>query len=308
MSQPKAAREPLKVQAFEMACLACGGSEHQKLAANRVNNIFPLLECRECGLIRMAELPLPKNEVAVDTNPVLETFTPFLEWLKTQFILKPEIRRTRRQLKGKGPVLDVGCGTGWATSLWKSYGGMEVHGLEFQPAWAEMATKRFGFPVLKGRFEDINLGDHLYELVILRHVLEHFPDPLRVLNKVYRILKPGGYGLIMVPNGAGFGRRIFKGYWIWAPPEHIYTFSPGSLGRLLKRSGFGDIRTLHSPSPMLLAASLYNWLACRGKPGLAKRFHPGSLISNGLLLPLSIAGKIFGRGDVITVLARKEEI
>ena len=270
------------------------------------NKQFPLLRCRECGLVRMEQLPAPESATAKGTHPVLESFNPTLEWLKTQLILKPEIRRMKRYLKDKGPVLDVGCGTGRATSLWSSYGGMEVHGVEFQPAWAETARKRFGLHVLEGRFEEVEFPENTYSLVILRHVLEHFPDPAPVLTKVRSILKAGGYVLIMVPNGDSLGRRIFGSSWVWAPPAHIYTFSPPSLSQLLKKHEFVNIRVVHSPSPMLLSAGLHNWLLVHGKKNAAGFLHQGSLISNSFFFPLGLAGKFLGRGEVITVMAEKK--
>lgn len=299
-------RTPITEPMHEIPCAACGGTEYQRLQIQNDIGFHSLLECNQCSLVRMERLPSPPTEpTATETTPVLESFNPFLEWLKTQLILKPEIRRLKPCLKGKGPVLDVGCGTGRATALWRDHGAVEVHGMEFEPLWADMASQRFGLHTIKGRFEDTDIPDESYELIIFRHVLEHFADPAKVLAQALRILRPGGHVLIIVPNGDGLGRRIFRRYWAWGVSDHIYTFSPISLGTLLKRVGFKDNRVLHSPSPMLLAASLHNWLVVHGMGRTAKWLHPGSLISNALFFPLSLGGKIFGRGEVITVLAQK---
>ena len=304
---PFVADSPSRTESTKgFSCLACEGSMASRFSALQKKKVFPLLECRSCGLIRMEVFPPPVPATVKDTNPVLESFSPVLQWLKAEVILKPEIRRMRSTLKGKGPVLDVGCGTGWAASLWKTFGGMEVHGLEFQPAWADLAEKRFGLHIVRGRFEEALIPDNTYELVILRHVLEHFKDPSLVLNKVLRILKPGGYTLILVPNGTGLGRQLFGSYWIWAAPAHLYTYSPASLGRLLDRIGFRHVKTQHSPSPMLLAASVHNWLLVRGWNRLAAFFHPGSIFLNAILFPIAVAGKLLKRGEVITVLAQKD--
>lgn len=299
---------PVTVQIEAIPCPACGGTDYQRLSAQKKDGLHPLLECRGCSLVRMEEIPLPRETVhATDTTPVLETFSPLLEWLKTELILKPEIRRLRSYMKGKGPVLDVGCGTGWATAIWRDHSHMEVHGMELEPLWADMAAKRFGLHVLNEKFENASIQDGTYEMVIFRHVLEHFLDPAKILRQADRILKPGGYVLIIVPNGDSLGRRIFRQYWEWAPPSHIYNFSPRSLSRLLQRAGFLLTKIFHSPSPVLLSTSLHNWLECQGRRRLAAFFHDGSLLLNSLFFPLAVAGKIFHLSEVITVLARKAE-
>ena len=47
--------------------------------------------------------------------------------------------------------------------------------------------------------QDINLPDSQFDLIICSHVLEHIPDDRRAMKEMFRILKPGGCALIMVP-------------------------------------------------------------------------------------------------------------
>jgi SAM-dependent methyltransferase len=50
---------------------------------------------------------------------------------------------------------------------------------------------------------DIKEPDQTYDVVICSHVLEHVPDDQRALREIYRVLKPGGFALILVPINAG---------------------------------------------------------------------------------------------------------
>lgn len=51
-----------------------------------------------------------------------------------------------------------------------------------------------------------NLG--LFDLVVLADVLEHVPDPLRVLRHVYSLLNPGAQIVVSVPNVAHISTRL----------------------------------------------------------------------------------------------------
>jgi SAM-dependent methyltransferase len=44
-----------------------------------------------------------------------------------------------------------------------------------------------------------NYADAAFAAVLCSHVLEHVPDDRRALREIFRILKPGGWGLLAVP-------------------------------------------------------------------------------------------------------------
>jgi len=41
--------------------------------------------------------------------------------------------------------------------------------------------------------------DNLFDVVICNHVLEHVPDDKRAMREIFRVLKPGGFGILQVP-------------------------------------------------------------------------------------------------------------
>ncbi len=53
--------------------------------------------------------------------------------------------------------------------------------------------------MLKIDLTDIDIADHTFDVVISSHVLEHILDDKKALSEIYRILKPGGWALILVP-------------------------------------------------------------------------------------------------------------
>jgi SAM-dependent methyltransferase len=46
-------------------------------------------------------------------------------------------------------------------------------------------------------------GDGAIDMFICSHVLEHVPDDRRAMRELFRVLKPGGFGIVMVPLVVG---------------------------------------------------------------------------------------------------------
>lgn len=47
--------------------------------------------------------------------------------------------------------------------------------------------------------QHLSFPDNTYTLILCLHVLEHIPDDLRAMRELYRVLKPGGTAIVMVP-------------------------------------------------------------------------------------------------------------
>jgi len=76
--------------------------------------------------------------------------------------------------------------------------------------------------------DDIPKPDNHYDAVLLTQVLEHVPDPERVLKEIHRILKPNGKLLLSVPlNGPLHGE-----------PWHFFQFTHYGLHELAKKTGY----------------------------------------------------------------------
>ena len=50
---------------------------------------------------------------------------------------------------------------------------------------------------------DINampFADNTYDVVFCNHVLEHIPDDVHAMREIYRVMKPGGWAILQVPQ------------------------------------------------------------------------------------------------------------
>lgn len=99
----------------------------------------------------------------------------------------------------QGTVIDIGCGTDPVCQ------------------WAEP------FDLPHGDASDIaslRANDH-YDTVHSSHCLEHMPDPVKALDQWWRLVKPGGYLVIVVPD-----EELYEqGFWPSRfNPDHKATF------------------------------------------------------------------------------------
>jgi SAM-dependent methyltransferase len=202
---------------------------------------------------------------------------------------------------GQGQLLDVGCGTG-KDLLRLQRSGWAVTGVEISPYAAALARARLGCEVVVGHFDEVVLEGRCFDVVRLSHVLEHLPSPRKSLEKVRRLLRPGGLLWLEVPNAASAERRWFGRHWYqWDLPRHLYHFTPATLGRLLREVGFQPRKVKCDGRMAFFAESLADVLAER--VGLRRR--TGKKVAR-LAKPLVYALGAMNLGGILTAHAVRD--
>jgi len=69
--------------------------------------------------------------------------------------------------------------------------------LEYVPC--DLAPAKYGPDVIKVNITDIPLEDDFFDVVLCNHVLEHVPDDRKAMTELFRVMKPGGWGVLLVP-------------------------------------------------------------------------------------------------------------
>ncbi|MBF0596771.1 methyltransferase domain-containing protein [Faecalibacter sp. WQ 117] len=46
---------------------------------------------------------------------------------------------------------------------------------------------------------DLPFEDNSYDVIFCNHVLEHIPDDAKAMSELFRVMKPGGWGILQVP-------------------------------------------------------------------------------------------------------------
>ena len=108
--------------------------------------------------------------------------------------------------------------------------------------------------MFQGELADAGLPDAGFDLVTVRHVIEHIADPASFVAEIVRVLKPGGMLVIKTPNAEALGRRWFGVDWYANDvPRHLILFSPANLRLLAEKQGLrADVtRTFSTPKIVL---------------------------------------------------------
>ncbi|MDB9960697.1 class I SAM-dependent methyltransferase [Oceanihabitans sp.] len=66
----------------------------------------------------------------------------------------------------------------------------------------EYTTTDLESPIADVKADICNLPfkDNSYDVILCNHVLEHIPDDTKAMQELYRVLKPGGYGVFQIPQ------------------------------------------------------------------------------------------------------------
>jgi ubiquinone/menaquinone biosynthesis C-methylase UbiE len=106
------------------------------------------------------------------------------------------------QLAAGASVLEVAPGPGYLVIELAKLGPYRVAGLDISRTFVRMAAEnaaRAGVPVTfhHGDAAALPFDPHSFDLVVCRAAFKNFTQPVRALNEMYRVLKPGGKALII---------------------------------------------------------------------------------------------------------------
>lgn len=139
------------------------------------------------------------------------------------------------------PILDVGCGFGFALRAMRAAGFTNVQGLEVSPDQAEIA-RRAGFEVSlvadTGAF--LRQCKDRFGVILLLDVLEHVPVAFQIdlLRAIREVLEVGGRLILTVPNA----NSPLAARWRYNDYTHCSSFTEHSLFFVLRNAGFGVIK------------------------------------------------------------------
>jgi SAM-dependent methyltransferase len=199
-----------------------------------------------------------------------------------------------------GFLLDYGCGGGFFLCEAKKC-GWDTYGLEPLPGHAVHARAKYGVRVITDTLRLDTCAPNFFDVITAFQVFEHLPDPDCELNKLSRIIKPGGIILIEVPNIDTWSVNLLGKRHRHFVQDHLNFFSPKTLSKLLEKNGFQVIK-YYLPTRYM---SIHHLMSDSVRRYLHKR-----IVNNidDLLNRLGLSECIIGMNlrDIVAVVAQKQ--
>lgn len=316
----------------ELAACLCGATEATTRQVRSKDELslesFTYVTCSQCGTERIQRRPsareigsfYPDSYASHIIRPkslgqrVRQlVYKSFYAPVNVLGALRPLLRIVLRPLRGYSVmpfmpsgdlrrVFEFGAATGNDLALYRSE-GWEIDGCEPSARACAMAAVR-GIEIRNCDAETVRLEPEAYSAMLLNNVLEHTHAPQRVLEHCAQALIQGGHIVIIVPNHDSWSARYFGASWPgYDAPRHLWGFTPRSLTEALARAGLRVERIHH------LFQGRWAWQAAidgrhQAEPVPAWRVRIARPLSL-LLLPVGWLAATCGRGDFMTVVARR---
>jgi 2-polyprenyl-3-methyl-5-hydroxy-6-metoxy-1,4-benzoquinol methylase len=233
-------------------CPACGGA-----AARDLGPLGParLKRCADCFLVYGSpRLSAAAREALYRQNPgVLE---PGLDAMLRRLMAERcgNMRREMFPSAGgsadpgaapAGSLFEIGCGWGHFLAACKPYFG-EVAGAELASGQAAHARRAFGIDITESDLF-ASPASAVHDVIAAWELIEHVPDPARVLAWAFANLRSGGQLALSTPNYDSLYRRMLGPRWFYhIPTQHLSYFSPATMKALLLKTGFAEVRIFTS--------------------------------------------------------------
>ncbi|WP_417740142.1 class I SAM-dependent methyltransferase [Rosistilla oblonga] len=157
----------------------------------------------------------------------------YFAWQKTvgEFGGWANLHKFQDYIRPTDRVVDFGCGGGF---LLKQIECREKLGIDVNPVAAQNA-RELG---IRAESSPADVPDSWADVIVSNHALEHARNPLAELEQLWRILKPGGKVVLVVPCETIRARYVADDI-----NYHLFTWSPVNLGNLFSEAGFRVIES-----------------------------------------------------------------
>jgi len=224
-----------------VVCALCGADD---CASVDVQRGYRAVECRRCRLVYLNPRPTPEWLARSYQSYLPADADGVANWNRMMAgLYRSTRRRMIERFPSGGRLLDVGCAHGHFLEIMRN-GGWQVEGIEIcEPAVA--ACQRKGLPVQTATLATADLPPVRYDAVTMFYVLEHVTDPMGGLRRIHTSLKPGGLLVVRVPDTTPIVKlfaRLGCRTGLYDPPYHLFDYSPRVLARMLRETGFQNVR------------------------------------------------------------------
>jgi SAM-dependent methyltransferase len=173
-------------------------------------------------------------------------------------------------------VLELGCGPGQLLEYLGQRGFTRRVGIDLSEEQIRRAHARRQPALVADALPFLRTQPDRFGLIVAVDVFEHFTrdELIPLAQAIHGALRPGGVLLVQTANGQG----LFPNQVIYGDLTHVTIFTPGSLGHLLRRSGFDQLAFAETgPVPVRLRGRLDStaWWAIRALASFIRQVETG---------------------------------
>lgn len=193
--------------------------------------------CTECGHIQV--WPIYTDEKIQKINERYHS-GKFLSDVDSSQNNQSKLNKLRDDLKNQNlegkKILDIGAGEAWSKKFFDEH-HMQYYAIEPIDKLQENIKNLGGTVIGPSIFNELTEYNESFDLVLLRHVIEHTNIPQTMLSNIYKLLKKDALLYIALPNAAAkkFKKPIRTSFY---RPSHISYFHPEGIQYLLRQCSF----------------------------------------------------------------------
>ena len=215
---------------------------------------FHLDECRDCGHIfqNPALTPAGLDHYYEDAYDGIGE-----ELAETSFAALGGIYRSRvatlARFTEPQAWLDVGTGHAhFPLAARERWPNLTIDGLDMSDTVEEAQRRGRIDTAYRGTFPEMADGlPRSYDVVSMHHYIEHTREPRRELTAAAKVLEPGGYLMIEMPDPASrWCKPLGRFWWQWGQPQHQHFVTCEGMVSALGEAGFDVLSVERGPATM----------------------------------------------------------
>jgi SAM-dependent methyltransferase len=142
-------------------------------------------------------------------------------------------------------LLDIGCGTGaLLEQLSRAYPGAHLAGIDPCPEMLQIARGKVprSVSLAVGFAESLPFASHSFELVVSVSAFHFFRQPVRGLEEMRRVLRPGGRLVLTDWCDDFLSCMLCDRLLRWLDPAHSRVYGSVECRELLQKAGFARVQ------------------------------------------------------------------
>jgi 2-polyprenyl-3-methyl-5-hydroxy-6-metoxy-1,4-benzoquinol methylase len=235
--------EPLPPELHEdLRCIVCGNEKPDDFGLRYCAENYAVVVCKKCDFhfippwyrkkIRYEQYKSADVTIAVRAGN--NSLKVERHRLRMQFI---------RKFIKKGSLFDLGAGWGHFMLAARD-AGFEVSGIEISEQPYRFCVEDLRLPVEHMNFFDMK-EIRSYDVITMWDVLEHIDAADKFMAKCARMISPGGYLVLQVPQIDSALAKLHGENWKMMGLDHVNYFSRKTMRQFLQKHGF-EVRKFRS--------------------------------------------------------------